>query len=915
MRNQGFSLLASLVLLESLVVASDLSSLHIGGGGFLGSGYSAIDLLLLFAFVLIILAAASGLFWRKIKQVTILFIEGLLSKPGWLIGTLAILCLIIYEAFQDILFIEAEMPLVHYLNYRQFLAEHYSVLLFLLLGGLQIFVFVVSIFSQRIREFVQQRLNNRLYGVFGILLLIIFLIQISGYGMDSNPDQGGRYNTLNAPLPGIQVILILLLMLFVAWIVANLSNRYPIIQKLFRIEAVVVLFIWVITFISWTQTPLGPHYYVDGPRPPNQELYPSSDPIYFDTQAHRVFIGEGFEKEEFSKHPMYSLMLSIFHRIAGDGYLDIIPLQLALLSFTPVLLFKLATLIHNRLSGFIVSILFIIRERNALLLGEHITVSNAKVLMTEPLFLLCILLFVYLLLLWVKDSGKNSLLVILLGGAIGFAMLIRIEVQLFLPGIIIGTMIYFRNDLITWLKGMTLMIAAIAVIIVPWMARNQQVLGSFTIDKPRIYQKTLTEFLESFAPSTLDSDPSGSNILPHAIRGDQGSEFGLTKIASIRSQLLDYTDQAIEEEYNYEKYVNHFFNNLVQTVYFLPSNHQPLLTIGSLPKLFSIELYENDLEGDRFGEKYLERYVKSLPYWSYSWDGKLVPRSFIPVMITLIVLSIGITRMKGLSAWTTRVLFFTLLLYCLAYGFLRYSGGRYISAVEWIFLMYYGIGLSSLISGQFQKIIPHLSDQTGLMAQQHLSDRAAKEYAASRWMVYPAWILIILVGFSLYGADLWMTPQYSQYEIKNIMSSKEFSASNSSKLIRELESRDLQPEIVLGKALYPKFYEAGESMEDDRKGTIPDSSIQRLEFYMVGVKNGWIILPGLGGKEYFPHASNVLIIGTKVPGNIDPVQGPISGDYILAEQILIFSDEVDSGKWFVLNCTGQDCILDLDIFP
>ena len=40
------------------------------------------------------------------------------------------------------------------------------------------------------------------------------------------------------------------------------------------------------------------------------------------------------------------------------------------------------------------------------------------------------------------------------------------------------------------------------------------------------------------------------------------------------------------------------------------------------------------------------------------------------------------------------------------------------------------------------------------------------------------------------------------------------------------KQRDLQPEIVLGKALYPKFYEAGESMEDDRKGTIPDSSIQ-----------------------------------------------------------------------------------------
>ena len=143
----------------------------------------------------------------------------------------------------------------------------------------------------------------------------------------------------------------------------------------------------------------------------------------------------------------------------------------------------------------------------------------------------------------------------------------------------------------------------------------------------------------------------------------------------------------------------HVVNNLLQQIYILPSNHQPLLTLASLPDLVSREAKLADLEGDSFSEKYLERYIKSLPYWwQGEWNGRLVPRSYLPVLGSVLLIFIGIKQIEGRKAWLAGLLGLMLLSHAVIYAFIGQSGGRSMQIVDWIPMVFYGIGISYILN-------------------------------------------------------------------------------------------------------------------------------------------------------------------------------------------------------------------------
>lgn len=75
--------------------------------------------------------------------------------------------------------------------------------------------------------------------------------------------------------------------------------------------------------------------------------------------------------------------------------------------------------------------------------------------------------------------------------------------------------------------------------------------------------------------------------------------------------------------------------------------------------------------------------------------------------------------------------------------------------------------------------------------------------------------------------------------------------------------------IIYGKAPSPRYFEAGDRMEDDRKGTIPDYSYNRVEFYLVGTQSAWIGLPIEAEVDFFPHGSDVIIMAELEPAEKD----------------------------------------------
>jgi hypothetical protein len=68
--------------------------------------------------------------------------------------------------------------------------------------------------------------------------------------------------------------------------------------------------------------------------------------------------------------------------------------------------------------------------------------------------------------------------------------------------------------------------------------------------------------------------------------------------------------------------------------------------------------------------------------------------------------------------------------------------------------------------------------------------------------------------------------------------------------------------ILYGRAIYPRYYEAGDGEPYTAKLGYEVSDEARLVFWLVGSKAGLVIFPLKNAPEFFPHASDVWIVGT-----------------------------------------------------
>jgi hypothetical protein len=67
--------------------------------------------------------------------------------------------------------------------------------------------------------------------------------------------------------------------------------------------------------------------------------------------------------------------------------------------------------------------------------------------------------------------------------------------------------------------------------------------------------------------------------------------------------------------------------------------------------------------------------------------------------------------------------------------------------------------------------------------------------------------------------------------------------------------------VVLGRALYPRYYRSGEGEPGESWTAFLVRDFPRLGFYVVGPEKVNVILPMEFAPEWFPHASDVIILG------------------------------------------------------
>jgi hypothetical protein len=522
--------------------------------------------------------------------------------------------------------------------------------------------------------------------------------------------------------------------------------------------------------------------------------------------------------------------------------------------------------------------------------------------MTEPLTILGIILFIYVFICWVENNNKT--LALLAGAVLGGVVLIRIEILALIPILGLISFLVLRERHKTWLTGSLLISLGLLLMIIPWMTRNQYAVGTFSVDQAGMLRNTVDYYFQYlFHDQTEQSLPQ--NNLASGI-GSQESEIGSGKIGSLISSLgskVVIKSQDLRSVY----FFDHLANNLKQYIYFLPDGHQPLLTLGSLKDMIVDKGAADDLENDSFSERYLERYVRSLPYWWPDWNGNLIPLSYLPIVISISLVSLGGALLHQRRNWVFILFLLALATNALVYALIGRSGGRFIYSLDWMVLSLYGIGLS--------RIIEHISLENGRpipSGTTHSDMHTHRSVWPGDRMLAVCLVVVFCIGLALPLTERFIPTKYTDEKLEQVLSSlpepvrEVFQGAEDS-----LYNLGEDPVYAFGRALYPRFFKAGRSVEDNRHGQIPDTSYKRVEYYLLGTDNIWATLPVEQSQIHFPHDCEVLILGTYSDKQENDSGSLLYGRYLKAEMIYLFPESGTTEIPAILECSGDACLLEV----
>jgi len=629
-----------------------------------------------------------------------------------------------------------------------------------------------------------------------------------------------------------------------------------------------------LAFFLWAKVDIEPNYFIDIPRPPNHEFSPTSDAGFYEIQAQRFLAGEGFDDK--AQHSFYGYLLSGLHWIGGNHYEDIYKLQIALLAVIPFLLYKLTNQLGPRFSGWMLAGLFILRERNALLLGDSITVSNVQTLMTEPIATMGVILSIYLMVSWLQNPSKNQGYPFLIGSVVGMVALIRVELLSLLIVYVLVSYLVLRKSGINWLYPLLITLVTLSLVITPWIIRNYQKTGTIYLDKGIVIRWAIRRY--------INQDQQLESNLPQSENNDPG----------------------ILERVNYDQFkriVVNTGNSLQQSILYLPSNHLFLGGIDTflkiVPEKRKVFLFEDGLISD----KYITSYIKSLPYWHVRWEGEITPRSIVPLLFSLTCIVLGIYYTWS-NFWLIGLIPLGLLvLHTIIYAFFIGSGGRYIQVVDWITLLYFCVGLGCLIN--WIRIIfagQELSNSDDSIVVGMSGTREIKPI--NQKGLFGWGVLIILIGFSLPIVESIIPKKYSldTLDIRlNTLESQGIDIPNTLFQVQKDGQDSFGSTFVYGEALYPSFFEADEDLLDDRHGRIPEAGLPRTIFNLVGTTNIWVSLPISVSPAVFPHGSEVVVLG-KITRDSEELLAIKLQPYFLAEQVFILPVENQNSDIIHLKC-------------
>jgi len=619
------------------------------------------------------------------------------------------------------------------------------------------------------------------------------------------------------------------------------------------IDLLACLCLWGVAVWRWGAEPIRPSYFSPTPVPPNQEYYPYSDAAIYDSSAQSLLAGYGLGDVV---RPLYSAFLALAQGVSGIGYQKALAWQIPLLALIPPLMYLLGKTLHNRLSGIFVGLLAVLHESNSISLADVANVSHAKLLMSDLPATLGVLAITAVIVLWMAGPRSRKVYPLLAGGILALATLVRAQIMSLLPVLLVAVWMGSRRDRRVWIN-LSLLAGGFLAAMLPWLWRNWQVSGRIALSEAS--QTSQIGLIGQRYSLVLDEE--GGRRLP----GESDDAYTRRMIGSALRFVREHPAETARFQ------AGHFLHNQVATLLVLPSDF-PLANF--LTEYTNGMLLKQDPNAPAVWERCcsLHAYVKNSGYWS-DWDGEVPAQYGLPLLASLVLLATGIgtawSRGRGAGLLPLAVN----AAYSLSNALVRNSGWRFNLPVDWVGYLYYAIGLAQLcLWGLAFFRNKEASLDSGAL-------KVEIERSGTPSILWRQAALVGIVFFAISAAiplaELAIPERYREVDVQAIIANLQEKGIDSRGLATFLSQDGAQ--AMVGRGMYPRYHLAGQGEPGSGWPSYAPRDYGRLGFYLIGPERRQVILRTPEAPDYFPNASDVLVLGCS------------EGDYLDADVVVVMA--------------------------
>jgi hypothetical protein len=651
--------------------------------------------------------------------------------------------------------------------------------------------------------------------IFLSLIVVAGLISISGIGLGFDATV---WNAPGTPILITQAVLVIVFAILLIAFISRLRNKYMSVISDSHINIALAGTIWIMAAIFWLAQPAPSTYYDTAPQPPNYQPYPLSDAFNHDVIANNVLVGEGFHfgGQVAVRRPVYIMFLAGLESLFGGNYSAVIAGQVIVLALFPAILFLLGTKMHSRLAGLLLAGFVIFREANSIVLGDVINTSHAKLLMADLPTAFIVSGFALAAFAWFRREPDRKVPALLVGGLLGWAILLRSQSLTLLPLILLLAFLVWGLQK-AWKPAMLFLVGVILVAS-PWILRNKVLMGQWAIEDAVVSGFLANRY--SFTPGTFG--------LPF-LSGESEGEYYARQMAQVR---------------------NFAIQNPGYVAGFVADNFVRNQLLNFLVTPLSLQLRD------------LESHVRDLPYWP-GWLGELDPETYLPMAASLVLISIGAAVAWKRFAWLGLLPLFINVGFTLNLALARVSGWRYNLPIDWTVLFYYALGIAQVVFWTLLLVRNRgfVAQFLGITSSEKNVTRSASRRVSPNVGFFLAILLFFLVGSSFLIIERLSSPRYTTVtpsDAINAIESTNAVVLDQQKIIDLIDSG--KAKTINGRALYPRYYRAGEGEPDRNFLLIDPMDFERITFYLIGPNPASVVFRVNSPNIDLPSSSDVLVM-------------------------------------------------------